>query len=112
MILLETHRQNISKKTQPIKEGFPFSNYFPFEILAPGPSAEPSGIQNSQSTLCVAVRPFFILQLVAGDTCNYFVTLLAPNSPQPVQLRCGCMELHYFGGSRPSADFKQKKPTD
>ena len=53
MILLETHRQNISKKPQPIKEGFPFSNYFPFEILALGPSAEPSGTQNSHTSASV-----------------------------------------------------------
>ena len=76
-------------------------NYFSFEILAPGPSAEPSGVRNSQSILCVAARPLLTLQLVVGDASNYFVTLLAPNPP-----RLRCMGFHYFGGSRPSSDFK------
>ena len=80
------------------------SNCLPFEILAPGPTAEPSGVRNSQSILCVAARPLLTLQSVEGDASNYFVTLSAPNPP-----RLRCMGFHYVGGSRPSADFKQKK---
>gem|GEM_PF-6743115 len=77
------------------------SNCLPFEILAPGPTAEPSGVRNSQSILCVAARPLLTQQSVEGDTSNYFVTLSAPNPP-----RLGCMGFHYLGSSISLSEFK------
>ena len=74
-----------------------------FELL-PRPSAEPSGVQNSQSILCATSRPFFTLLWVAGYAYNCFATLAAPNLPH---LRC--MRFHYFGGNTSESNLGYKK---
>ena len=57
----EEQHQTLNKKKTHQKGGVSVSSYLQFKSLAPGPAAEPSGIQNSQSTLCVAARPSLIL---------------------------------------------------